>query len=177
MIGKIAGHPLPAEMDPLRRARAWKETTAVVEQARQRLLAEGKPAFIITDHYGLTGEFTFYLPEARARLRTRPLVCYQSSTKVNNQLSFWPEYRYRAERTGENAIYVTEQDPYRLEKGWLWKWLTGREIGYARRSALKAPPQLMLEEFESVRDLGVKEINLGGRVFRRVQLFECRNLR
>jgi len=177
VIGMIAGHPLPAEMDPLRRARAWKETTAVVERARQKLLAEGKPAFIISDHYGLTGEFTFYLPGARASLRTRPLVCYQTSSTPNNQLYFWPEYRYRGARTGENAIYVTEQDPYRLEKGWLWRWLAGKEIGYAKSSPSIAAPPLILEEFESVRNLGVQEIKLGGRVFRRVQLFECRNLR
>src|SRR5205085_3410572 len=35
LIGKIAGRPLPGEVDPQRRVRAWKETTAVVEQARQ----------------------------------------------------------------------------------------------------------------------------------------------
>ncbi len=177
VIGKIVGHPLPAEMDPLRRARAWKATSVVVEQARQMLLAEGTPAFIITDHYGLTGEFTFYSPEARAAMLTQPLVYYRISSRPDNQLYFWPEYRYRNGRKGQNAIYVTEQDPYRLESGWFWKWLAGKEPGYAWTSAPVAPPPLMLQEFESVKDLGVKEIKLGQRVFRRVQLFECRSLR
>ena len=36
---------------------------------------------------------------------------------------------------------------------------------------------MLLEQFESVTDLGPREIKLGTRVFRRVQLFECRNMR
>ncbi len=176
VVGKLAGHPLPAEMDPLRRVRAWKETAAAVEQARQKLLQEGRPVFIITDHYGMTGEFSFYIPEAKAALRTRPLAYYQTSTKPDNQLYFWPEYRYRGDRSGESAIYVTELEPYRLEQGWPWKWLAGEEIRRSETSAPGAPP-LLLQEFESVKDLGVQDIKLGQRVFRRVQLFECRNLR
>ncbi len=177
IVGKIAGQPLPAEIDPLRRVRAWKATTAAVERARQKLLAEGKPVFIIADHYGMAGLFSFYLPEAKAALHAGPLVYCQASTRPNNQLYFWPEYRYRGQRTGENAIYVAEQDLYRLENGWLWKWLTGRQVGYAGTSSPIAAPPFLLQEFASVTDLGGQEIKLGQRVFRRVQLFECRNLR
>ena len=176
LIGKLAGHPLPAEMDPLRRVRAWKETSALVEQARQKLLPEGRPAFIISDHYGMAGQFSFYIPEAKAALETRPLVYCSTSTAPHNQLYFWPEYRYRGQRTGENAIYVTEPDPYSLEKAWPWKWLAGKQPRYTRIPPPIAVPPLLLQEFESVKDLGVQEIKLDKRVFRRVQLFECRNL-
>jgi hypothetical protein len=92
-------------------------------------------------------------------------------------LYFWPEYRYRGHRTGENAIYVTEVDPYRLETGWPWKWLAGEKIRYAVTSSPIATPPLLLQEFKSVTDLGVQDVKLGDRVFRRVQLFECRDLR
>lgn len=177
LIGKMAGHALPAEKDPLRRVRAWNETAAIVEHAREKLLREGKPVFIICDHYGMTGQFTFHLPEARAALRTRPLVYYQTSTKPDNQLYFWPEYRYRGERTGENAIYVTEPDNYPLERGWFWKWIMGKEVGYANTIPPIPKPPLMQEEFESVTDLGVQDVKFQGRVFRRIQLFECRNLK
>jgi 4-amino-4-deoxy-L-arabinose transferase-like glycosyltransferase/membrane-associated phospholipid phosphatase len=176
LVGKVVGRPLPAEKDPLRRVRAWKETTAVVEQARQKLLQEGKPAFIICDHYGMAGLFSFYLPEARAALHNTPLVYYQTSPEPDNQFYFWPEYRYRGQRQGENAIYVTEQDPYPLENVWPWRWLTGKEVRHARQLPPIAAPPLLFQEFKSVTDLGVHEIKLGDRVFRRVQLFECRNL-
>ena len=176
LIGKLAGHPLPAEMDPLRRVHAWKETSAVVEQAREKLLLEGEPAFIISDHYGMAGQFSFYIPEAKAVVGGKPLVYCRSSTEPLNQLYFWPEYRYRGQRTGQNAIYVTEQDPYPLEKAWPWKWVCGKEIHYARLIPPIAPPPQLLQEFESVTDLGVQEVKLGKRVFRRIQLFECHNL-
>jgi hypothetical protein len=65
---------LPGEKDPLRRVRAWQPTTALVEGEREKLEAEGRPAFIIADHYGMTGLFTFYLPQARTALPARPLV-------------------------------------------------------------------------------------------------------
>ncbi len=176
LVGKIAGRPLPPEVDPQRRVRAWKETAAVVAQAREELLREGKPVFIICDHYGLVGELTFHWPEARDALHRQPLVYYQASPRPDNQLFFWPEYHYLGRRTGENAIYVTEPDMNPLTKGWWWDWLTGKRISYATSIPPIASPPLMLEEFQSVTDLGVQDVKLDGWVYRRVQLFACRNL-
>jgi len=175
LIGKLAGRPLPPEVDPLRRVRAWKETAAVVETARRRLEAEGPPAFLIADHYGMTGLFTFYLPAARTN--QPPLVYPRSFPVPNNQFYFWPEYRYREQRRGHNAIYVAELGPYPLEKGWLVKWLGGHEVRHARIPPPAAAPATLLEEFETVTNLGIHEVTLRGRVFRRVQLFACRHLR
>jgi len=177
LIGKVAGHPLPGDMDPLRRVRGYKETAAFVEQARERLLQDGKPAFIICGHSGITGLFSFYLPEARATLRSKPLVYCRASARPENQLFFWPEYRYADRRKGENAIYVVEPGTARLEKGWVWKWLTGQEVRVTQEPSPIPTPTLLLHQFDSVTDLGVHEIKLGGRVMKRVQLFECRNLR
>ena len=109
--------PLPGDVDPLRRVRGYRESAACVEQAREKLLQEGKPAFIICGHYGITGLFTFYLPEARAALHTQPLVYCITSDQPDNQFYFWPEYRYPDQRKGENAIYVTEPGTARLETG------------------------------------------------------------
>src|SRR5204863_405846 len=111
LIGRLAGHPLPGEMDPLRRVKAWKETSAAVEAARQKMLSEGKPAFIIADHYGMAGEFSFYIPLARDAIKKEPLVYSISSAEPRNQLYFWPEYRYTATRKGQHAIYVAENGP------------------------------------------------------------------
>jgi membrane-associated phospholipid phosphatase len=180
LIGKIAGHPLPGEKDPLRRVRAWQPTAALVEDARKKLEAEGKPAFIIADHYGITGEFSFYLPSAHAAALTgTPLVYCIDSDEPENQLYFWPEYSYRANRKGDNAIFVSELDPYALESGWLWKWLTHQKINYTDPAPTRPPLSLkrIAPEFESVTDLGEDEINLGGRVFRRVHLWACYNLK
>jgi len=175
LVGKIAGHSLPGEKDPSRRVWAWKESTALVEAARRKLEAEGKPAFIIADHYGLTGLFTFYLPSAPAT--GLPLVYPISSPYPNNQFYFWPEYRYAKNRHGENAIYVSEVGPYDLEKGWFWKWIQGKPVNYAEIPPLAPAPDVIRKGFESVTSLGEFEVKLGKRVFRRFQLFECRNLR
>ncbi len=176
-IGKIAGHPLPGDRDPLRRVRGYQAAAACVEQAREKMLPEGKPAFIICGHYGITGLFTFYLPEARTALRTQPLVYCIASGKPVNQFYFWPEYRYSDHRKGENAIYVTEPGTARLESGWFWKWLTGREVQVAKEPGPVAPPQVLVQQFDSVTNLGVQEIKVDGRIMKRIQLFECRNLR
>jgi hypothetical protein len=151
LVTKIIRKPLPTQMDPLRQVRAWPETAETVAEARAKLLAEdGRPAFIICGHYGMTGELSFYLPEAKAGLPDHPLVYYQSSEAPMNQFFFWPGYQ---DRKGENAIYVSETDqPH-------------------------PPPERLCREFERIKDLGMKEILYRGRVFRRLQLFECRDLR
>jgi 4-amino-4-deoxy-L-arabinose transferase-like glycosyltransferase len=177
LIGKIIGRPLPGDADPLRRVRGYKESAAYVEQAREKLLSEGKPAFIICGHYGITGLFTFYLPEARTALRTQPLVYSITSAQPDNQFYFWPEYRYAGHRKGENAIYVTEPGTASLERGWFWKWLTGKEVLVAREPTPVFAPPLFLQQFESATNLGVQEIKVDGRIMKRIQLFECRNLR
>ncbi len=177
LVGKITGQLLPGEKDPLRRVRAWQPTTALVESQREKLEAEGRPAFIIADHYGMTGLFTFYLPRAKAALKSGPLVYCADSDEPLNQLYFWPDYDYRAHRRGQNAIYVTELDPYPLEHGWPWKWLARQKVGYATVPPPFPKPPRMLQEFESVTDLGEFEIKIGDRVFRRLQLWACYNLK
>jgi 4-amino-4-deoxy-L-arabinose transferase-like glycosyltransferase len=177
LIGKVAGQLLPGEKDPLRRVRAWRPTVALIEGEREKLEAGGKPAFIIADHYGMTGLFTFYLPQARAALKAGPLVYCVDSDKPENQFYFWPDYDYRAQRQGQNAIYVSELDPYPLEPGWFWKWLAHQTVGYGEVSPPFPLPPRMLQEFESVTDLGEFEIKIGNRVFRRVHLWVCHNLK
>jgi len=177
LIGLLVGRPLPGDVDPLRRVRGYKETADYVEQARESLAREGKPVFILCDHYGITGLFSFYLPEARRTLGTRPLVYEKSSPDPRDQLYFWPEYRYADHRKGENAIYVVEPGSCRLEPAWPWKWLTGREIAFSSVPPPVPTPLVLAQQFESTRDLGIHEIKIDGRVFKRVQVFECRNLR
>jgi hypothetical protein len=177
LIGKITGQSLPGEKDPLRRVRAWQPTTALVEAQREKLEAEGRPAFIIADHYGMTGEFTFYLPQAKAALPSEPLVYCADSDEPENQFYFWPDYNYRAGRKGQNAIFATEIDPYRLEPGWPWKWLTHQAVGYAKVPPPRTLPKRIAQEFESFTDLGDFEIKYDYRVFRRLHLWACYNLR
>jgi membrane-associated phospholipid phosphatase len=177
LIGKVTGQLLPGEKDPSRRVRAWKPTAKLVENAREKLEAEGKPAFIIADDYSLTGELSFYQPQARATLKSKPLVVCADSDTPKNQFYFWPQYDYRATRTGENAIYVTELNPYPLESGWFWKWLKHEKVDYARIPPPAAAPKKIAGEFASISDLGEHEVKIGGRVFRRVHLWACYNLK
>ncbi len=159
LIARIAGRPLPAKLDPLRRVKAWPDTVAVVESARQKLLAEGKPVFIIGSHYGITSEITFYLPEAKAGVPDHPLAYFQTVKVPENQFCFWPGYQ---DRKGQNAIYVQELDFYPDPP-----------------RSLEAPPipEGLAQEFESVKDLGAVMVQYRGRPIRRIQLAECRGLR
>jgi hypothetical protein len=148
-IEKITGHELPAAKDPLRRVRGWKETAQTVADARQKLLADGQPVFIIGDHYGITGQLSFYLPEARAGIPDHPLVYCQSAAHPDNQFDFWPGY---SGRKGQNAVYVRDS-----------------------KNPRPAPERLQ-REFRSVTDLGMIEVKQRNRVLRTLQLFECRDL-
>ena len=125
LIGRVAGDNLPGQVDPLHRVRAWNTAALLVEAEREKLEAQGKPAFIIGGEYAITGECTFYSPAARkaVELNKWPLVYCVDSDAPANQFYFWPEYNYRAARQGENAIYVQDIGPGNLERGWLWKWL------------------------------------------------------
>ena len=149
---------------------------ALVENAREKLAAEGKPAFIIAGHYGITGLYSFYIPQARAALKSEPLVYSADSDEPENQFYFWPEYNYRDQRKGQNAIYVAEADLYQLDGGWLWKWLAHQPITRTTPPPATLPPRIA-QEFESVTDLGEQDVKIGDRVFHRVHLWACYNLK
>ena len=177
LIGKIAGQPLPGEKDISRRVREWKQSAEFVESEREKLQQEGKPAFIICNHYGITGLYSFYLPQAKAALKSEPLVYSMDSDQPLNQFYFWPEYNYLEHRKGQNAIFASEVDQYPLEGGWFWKWLAHQPVAYAKIPPPKTVPQQIIQEFQSVTDLGEHEIKVGDRVFHRVHLWACYNLK
>jgi hypothetical protein len=177
LVGKIVGQPLPGEIDPSRRVRAWQRTAALAETAREKLAAEGKPAFIIADDYGLTGLFSFYSPPAKAALKGDPLVYCVDSDEPKNQFYFWPEYDYRTSRKGQNAIYVSELPRAPLEKGWVWKWLQHQPVDIADTVTTHSELPQIAAEFETVTDLGEHDVNIGDRTFHQVHLWACYNLR
>jgi membrane-associated phospholipid phosphatase len=155
LVKKISGHYLPLKLDALHRVREWDKVAEVVDGAREILKAEGKPAFIITDHYGMAGEISFYLPEARTNITTSPLVFYKTTSAPDNQFYFWPGY---TERKGENAIFVRELD--------------------RDHPAPFSPPERLQLEFESVTDLGVTNVMYHDEfLLRPLQLFACRAVR
>jgi 4-amino-4-deoxy-L-arabinose transferase-like glycosyltransferase/membrane-associated phospholipid phosphatase len=154
VLQRLTGHNLPVNRDPLHRVRVWSNTARAIGEAREELLAEGKPVFFITTHYGMAGMLSFYLPEARAHVSDSPLVYFVTSSTPHNQLYFWPGY---TERKGENAILV-------------------QELNRADPTP-QPPPQVVESEFESVTDLGVRRIMYHGNLCRPVQIFACRGLK
>jgi membrane-associated phospholipid phosphatase len=155
LIERIAGRPLPPKLDPLRRVRAWSDTARAVGAAREKLLQEGRPVFVIGHHYGLTSQLSFYLPESRQALETGSRLVYAlASEKPENQFFFWPGYK---QRTGENALFVVDFSP--------------------KHPQPVQPPPRLVESFDSVTDLGMQPIRYEGRELRWIQLFECRGLR
>jgi 4-amino-4-deoxy-L-arabinose transferase-like glycosyltransferase len=177
LIARLAGQPLPGEKDPSRRVRAWTVAATLVEDAREKLAAEGSPAFIIAGHYGITGLYSFYIPQARAALKSGPLVYCADSDEPENQFHFWPEYNYRDRRKGQNAIFAAEAGLYKLEDGWVWKWLAHQPVNHAGTPTPAPLPSRIAQEFESVTDLGEQDIKIGDRVFHRVHLWACYNLK
>lgn len=152
LIGKATQRLLPAKLDPLMRVRGYDATAKLIAEQRDKLAAEGKPVFVITDHYGLCGQLNFYWPEAKARVTTDPLVTVIATDRPMNQIWFWPHYRYD-QRLGQTALYVQN----------------------AKRPV--PPPAQLQAEFGSVTDLGMFEVEYRGRVAHRYQLFACRDKR
>jgi hypothetical protein len=177
LIGKLAGQPLPGEKDPSRRVRGWSMEAKLVESAREKLAAEGKPAFIIAGHYGITGLYSFYIPQAQTALKSAPLVYSADSDEPVNQFYFWPEYNYRDQRKGQNAIFAAEAGLYKLEDGWVWKWLEHQPVNHAGTPPPATMPPRIALEFASVTDLGEQDVKIGDRVFHRVHLWACYNLK
>jgi membrane-associated phospholipid phosphatase len=167
---------LPGDVDIAHRTYGWRETALVVESERAKF---DPSSFIIADGYQDPGLFTFYSPAARAAIsQPNPLVYPLDSDKPANQFFFWDEYNYRKHRRGDNAIYVTEVDYYKLEHGWLWKWLHHQPLSYRDIPPLDPPPKRLTSEFESVTNLGVREIKINdGRIFHRIQIFGCYHLK
>ena len=176
LISRIAGQPLPGEKDPSRRVRAWQAAATLDETEREKLAAEGKPAFIIASHYSIAGLDSFYIPQARAALKSEPLVYCVDADEPANQFYFWPEYNYREHRQGQNAIYISEANLYRLDGDWLWKWLAHEPLNRTTPPPNKLPSRIA-QEFESVTDLGERDIMIGDRVFHREHLWACYNLK
>ncbi|HZV35471.1 MAG TPA: glycosyltransferase family 39 protein [Verrucomicrobiae bacterium] len=181
IIGKFTGgHVLPAALDSTRRVKGWGETAALVEQKREEFMKEGKPVFIICDHYGIAGEMTFNIPEAKAGVPDHPLVYFYDSPVPMNQFYFWPGYK---SRKGENALYLREVDFKQLTTSDVPKSL----VDFVNKFVHWEPPSsdyidypippLVQAEFESVSDIGCVVSMHKGHPAHRIQIFECRGLR
>ena len=150
MVAKLTATPLPEKLDPLSRVRGWKDVSKMVEEEKVKLEAEGKPVVVIGGHYGITSLVTFYTPDAKARAVSDPIVFYPVGDKPVNQFYFWKRYRDRA---GINAIFVQ------------------------RVKQAEEAPAVIIEQFENVVDLGVREAKHRGQTVKRIQLFACRGLK
>lgn len=150
LVDRLTGSSLPVKFDPLRRVRGWKETAKLVGVAREQLLAEGKPVFLIGEHYGITGLLSFYLPEAKAAVTRDPLVFYRTSDRPKNQFFFWPGY---TDRKGHNALYIR------------------------RGESTSPPPPELVAQFGSVTHRPPEAVLLRKRPLRTIRLLECRDLR
>jgi len=152
MIGKLTGHLLPVNQDPLHRARGWKDVARLATAARRELLAEGKPVLLIADHYRLASEILFYLPEAEKG--DIQFVFRRTTSVPKDQFYFWPGY---SDHKGQNAIFIMELD--------------------RNESDIRLPPDQVCKEFESVENLGIREVLDHKRLLWRLQFFACRGLR
>ena len=158
IVKVVTGHNLPISFDPLRRIRGWHETARIVGQARNDLLKEGKPVFIICPDYSTASEVSFYLPEAQAAVKGEPIACCWDSDKPITEFHYWPAYDFW-KRTGDNAIFF-EVVP-----------LHGDEPA----SGQIEPPNELLTKFRSVKSIGRFPADFRGRPMRWLEIFECRD--
>jgi hypothetical protein len=148
-VGTLIGRPIPVHLDPLRRVRGWQECADHIRALREELLAEGRPVFIVANHYGIAGLLAFYLPEARAAVGGEPLVFCVNADRPRNQFHLWPSY---SDRRGQTAIYVRESP------------------------RPKPIPARLEQEFADVTDLGSQEIRHRRRPLHTLHLAVCRDL-
>lgn len=174
LVGKITDRPLPAKLDPLRRVRGHAEMARVVGAVEVQLAREGKPVFLIGDHYGITSLLTFYLPAARARVADSPLVFYQPSATPENQYYFWPSYTET--HRDQNALYVREAELPRLPSDWLAKWWHKDNAYVLPPPPLSPAPNWLVKQFDSVTNTGMHPVLYRGQVLHFVEIFACRNL-
>ena len=154
LVGRLTKHPLPVNLDPLHRARGWREVTRFAVEAREELAKEGKPVFVITDHYRTTGVISFYWPTPNPQDAEGALIYYRTNPRPVNQFYFWPGYQARK---GQNAIFIRELDRDSLK--------------------MRPIPEPLASEFESITDLGERVVYQHGEVLWRMQLFACRGLK
>ncbi len=163
LVKRATGHRLPVRFDPLHRVHGWREVARIAGEARRQLEeSSGKPTFVICTHYTYTSEITFYLPEARGRVRGQPLIYFQETPQPENQFFFLPNYRY-AQRKGDNAIFLDELDRPARDDG--------------PPPAPKPTPPELLARFASVRSLGVFSAGYKGQPIWWFQMWECRDQR
>jgi membrane-associated phospholipid phosphatase len=174
LANKVLHRKLPARLDLLHRVHGWKEMAQMVGQARENLEKQGAPAFIICEHYGFTSQISFYLPEAKRRILSDPLVFFYAAKHPWNQFYFWPNY---LDRTGQNALFVRQISLPKLQPGWFPRWWNRDPDIFTHDKPDQWPlPAEVQRQFDSFTDLGVRDVVFDGAVVRRVQLFECHNL-
>jgi len=175
LVGKLIHRELPAPLDVLRRVHGWKEMGSIVETAREKLETEGTPAFVICAHYGFTSQLSFYDREAKRRVASDPIVYYLATSKPDNEFFYWPNY---LSRRGQNALFVRELERPRLRPDWLAQWWNESPNIYLTNAPAPGPlPGEIQQQFQSVTDLGSKDIVANGQIVRRIQLFACHGLR
>ncbi len=174
LVGKVAGHPLPANLDPLRRVRGYEEMARVVGQAERRLAQEGQPVFLIGAHYGITSLLTFYLPAARSQVKESPMVFCPPTELPENQYYFWPGYGEA--RRGQNALFVRQAESTKLVADWLTKWAKGETNLCLPPDEAAPAPTWLVKQFDSVTNTGRHVVLYQGRVLHTLEIFTCRNL-
>lgn len=157
----VTGHYLPVTMDPLHRIRGWHSVAHNVGEARQNLLKEGKPVFILCPDYSTASQVSFYLPEAQAgAAKKQPIAYCWDADEPITEFYYWPECHYR-KRVGDNAIYF-KMIP--LASG------TSQPVPKAA-----VPPKELLTEFRSVQSIGRFHGDFRGRPMHWFEVFECRD--
>src|ERR1035441_2143224 len=119
-----------------------------------RCSREGNPASLPTPIMGWWGRFPFTCPKPR---RSSPKSPWSSTKPAKPPITNSIFGRATMTAKAKNAVFV-------------------RELDRRRQGDPPIPPELQ-REFESVTDLGVRDVLYHGRVLRPLQIYACRGLR
>lgn len=160
VVKVVTGHALTPAMDPQRQIRGWHDMARIVGEARDGLLKEGKPVFIICPDYATTSEVSFYLPEAQAAIPGEPIAYCWDSDKPITEFHYWPEYDFW-KRKGDNAIFFEVRPPATHSDG--------------PPPPPATPRKALVEKFRSVKSIGMFHADFRGHPMRWFEIFECRD--
>jgi len=139
---------LPGDVDIAHRTDGWRETAQAVEQERQHFDTN---AFVIADDYGATGLYSLYSPAARAAVGSaKPLVYCFRGEKSRQPVLFLGTNTITANIAGaKTPSTLTTLRRYKLESGWIWKWLHHQPVNF-RQATTPTVPKELTKQFETV---------------------------
>ena len=176
LLGRLVGDKLPGDVDPSHRVRGWRETAMLSKPSAPGLTRTRSSSPIITAPPGFIRFILRPPAPPRTPMRRWSIALIPTSRSTS----------FLSGTATITASIATAKMPFLCCDLNLTSWNPaglGNGCATSRSITAKSPrrdrrPTALPAEFETVTNLGVREINLrDGRIFQRVQIFGCYHLK